>query len=74
MPKPEIIRETLMSLQLCIPDTWSDEHIEEFANTAKHVGGEWRWRIRQEASGSDPARNPCAAQPGHVHLIVDLKR
>jgi len=62
---PEIICAELLSLQLCIPQDWSNHDIENLAEEKNPCGTTHGWRF-DESLG----RVPCSDRPGFVHVIV----
>jgi len=74
MQKPEVTREGLLDMQVCVPEDWIDSQVEEFANKENCCGTMSGWRIRKEGSellDGSPERNPCAKRKGCVHITLD---
>jgi hypothetical protein len=74
MQKPEVTREGLLDMQVCVPEDWIDSQVEEFANKENCCGTMSGWRIRKEGSellDGSPERNPCAERKGCVHITLD---
>jgi len=73
-PEAEITRSGLLDMQVCVPKTWMDHQIEEFANANNPAGTEAGWTIRRQGSsllaGADE-RVPCEERNGCVHLMLD---
>lgn len=67
---PEIVRYSLLNLQVCVPEDYTDEQVEEFANKNMPTGIPSPWKITQ-ASNGDPVRNPCRERNGCVHILLD---
>lgn len=73
-PEPEILRISIFSLQVCVPGSFTDKQVEEFANDAAPTGISSGWGIRKEGEESlkgDPERNPCDTREGCVHIVLD---
>lgn len=74
VPQPEVTRRGLLGMQVCVPESFTDEQAEEFANNDTPTGIESRWTIRREG---DPAlcgcaeRVPCEDRAGCVHIMMD---
>ena len=63
-----------LSMQVCVPNTWSDILIVAFANGENPCGTESGWHIRRAGDpllNGDPERQPCNTQAGFVHLMLD---
>ena len=70
----EVTRRGVFSMQICVPEKWTDEKVREFANNANECGTENGWFIRREgdkALHGDPERQPCKQRTGHVHIMLD---
>lgn len=69
----QIVRHGLLDLQVCVPEDYTDEQAETYANDARPTGIESKWRMR---SADDPAQNgapirvKCQQDPGHVHIML----
>lgn len=70
----EVTRAGLLSIQVCVPTDYTDQQVEEFANTERPTGIESPWRIRRQGdpllAGADE-RVKCEERDGHVHLMLD---
>jgi len=74
MQKPEVTREGLLDMQVCVPEDWSDKQVEDFANKEIFCGTRSGWRIRKEGSEfleGTSERNPCSERKGCVHITLD---
>jgi hypothetical protein len=67
----EIIRKKVFSMQVCVPEDWTDEQIIEFANTDTPSGTTMGWAIYKGDDGQ-PRSVLCADKEGHKHLVVDV--
>ena len=72
--KPETTRRALTSLQVCVPQDYTDEQVIEFANADNPTGLDRGWAIRREGDPllvGDPERMPCESRAGCVHIMLD---
>lgn len=72
--KPEITRSGLFSMQVCVPDKFTDEQATEFANTENPAGTSNGWGIRREgdeALSGCAERVNCSDRNGCVHIMFD---
>lgn len=69
----EVTRVSIFDMQVCVPEDYTDDQAERFANTANPAGTMGGWRMRE---ADDPAqagaaiRVPCRDRPGHVHIML----
>lgn len=71
--KPEVTRMALFHLQVCVPEGFTDEEVETFANEAQPAGTTHGWTIRRAGDPGgkkDPERNPCDTRVGCVHIVL----
>lgn len=72
--KPEVTKRGLLGMQVCVPADYSNEQVEQFANTDNPTGIESKWVIRRQG---DPAlagcdeRVQCESRAGCVHIMLD---
>lgn len=67
----EITHFSMFDIQVCVPDTWTDEQILGFAPICGTTHG---WNIRKEGCrdlAGMPERNPCEKRKGFVHIMLD---
>ena len=71
---PEVIRHSLLSLQVCVPSSWDDEAVRDFAEKERPCGTTNGWEIRRQGSkylaGCDE-RVQCQDRPDFVHIVLD---
>jgi len=67
---PEIIRCSVFALQVCVPATWTDEEIEEFAEQEHPAGAFDGWHIQRD--GPYPERVSCNDREGFIHVVVEV--
>lgn len=71
---PQVTQETLLAMQVCVPSSWTDRQVKDFADCARLCGTEVGWIIRKEGHhllAGDPERAPCDKRPGYVHIVLD---
>lgn len=72
--EPEITRRGALSIQVCVPASWSDEKVKEFADRENLCGTENGWVIRREGDrllNGDPERVACQSRAAFVHVMLD---
>lgn len=71
--KAEVTRRGVLDCQVCVPKSWTDKDVEDFANAMNPCGTSGGWRVRKdkELLAGDPVRNPCEDRAGFVHLMLD---
>ena len=70
---PQVIRSSLLAMQLCVPDDWTEEQIVTFAESQNPCGTTHGWGLCQDGHaslGGTPARMNCANENGRVHVVV----
>lgn len=73
MNKPSVTRCGILDMQVCVPSTFSDEQVEEFANRNNPAGTEAGWAITKEGDpvlAGDPERIACQDRDGYVHIML----
>lgn len=71
MSDPQVVREHLLSKQVCVPEEWTDQQVLEFAGDSGTSAG---WQIRREGDPmliGHPERVTCGARQGYVHIVLD---
>lgn len=70
----QVTRRGLLGMQVCVPKTWTDEQVEEFANSENPTGIESKWQIRRQGdsalNGCDE-RVQCEQREPCCHLMLD---
>ena len=72
--KPEITRQGLLSIQVCVPHDWKDEQVTDFANQELPTSIKSRWSIRKAGHKllqNDPERQPCNERSNFCHIMLD---
>jgi len=69
----QVVRTSFLSMQVCIPNEWTDSEIIYFAEKENPCGTTNGWFIRTEKKllENDPSRNPCSEIKGFVHVMLD---
>ena len=67
---PEIVRWSLLSLQVCVPEDYTDEQVTEFANKNQPTGLDHGWCIQRKHENGDPERVPCESRRGCIHVVL----
>lgn len=73
-PWPEVVKVSLLDMQVCVPADWTDEQVTDYANSASPTGIRSDWAIRKEGSEylqGAPERCPCDDREGCVHISLD---
>lgn len=69
-----VIRYGALDMQVCVPDNWTDNHVEQFADMENECGTAYGWAIRKKGGkllDGQPERNPCVERNGFVHITLD---
>lgn len=64
----------VLDMQICVPQDWTDEEAEFYANQINPSGLDHGWKIRREGDkrlGGSPERCPCAQREGMIHIMLD---
>lgn len=70
----EVTKLGIFDMQVCIPVDWTDQQVQEFAESENSCGTAQGWLIRREGDiclKGDPERRPCAVRTDHVHIMLD---
>jgi len=70
-----VTKKTAFSIHVCVPASWSDEQVIDFAESEWSCGTENGWQIRRQGDpllyGNDE-RVPCRGHPkDKVHIVLD---
>ena len=74
MAEAEVTYRGFLDMQVCVPSTWSDEEVRDFANRENLCGTKMGWQIRREgdaALSGDPERAVCNIDSQRVHIMLD---
>lgn len=68
-----ILKAGLLSMQVCVPSTWTDDETVAWAEREQPCGTTLKWQIARDGDsclGGDPARVTCADDPEMVHVVL----
>lgn len=77
MEKPEVTRRGVLSMQVCVPEDWTDGQVKAFADRQNLCGTVNGWVIRKEGDdllAGAPERVKCSGRggrDGYVHIMLD---
>ena len=63
MRDPAVILEKFLSVQVCVPEHWTDEEVKDFAEAKYSCGTSAGWSPRSD-------RVPCADGGDMVHVVL----
>ena len=70
----EVVRSSFLSLQVCVPKTWTDQQATEFAEKDTPCGTQNGWQMRKQGdpnlAGCDE-RVQCTQHADNVHIMLD---
>jgi hypothetical protein len=72
--QPMVTRAGALTLQVCVPEGWTDDQVKSFANERNLAGTTHGWSVCKAGNSvlvGDPERVPCEANPGYVHVMMD---
>lgn len=70
----EVTKVGVLDMQVCVPATWTDEQVIQFAEQENPCGTVCGWFIRKQGDPlleKAPERTPCAHHKGYVHIMLD---
>lgn len=74
MSEPTLTRAGLLDCQVCVPASWSDDQVTEFAQKVNPCGTTHGWQVRKQGNkllaGADE-RVQCAQRSDCVHIMLD---
>ncbi len=74
MTGPQVTKMSMLAMQVCVPEDWTDYQATDFAESEYPCGTEHGWQMRNqgdEALAGDDERVPCRARHGYVHIMLD---
>ena len=72
--RAQITHRGCLDMQVCVPATWGDKQIIDFAESENPCGTTHGWGLRREGNKAlqgQPERNPCTSRDGCVHVMLD---
>ena len=73
-PGPQVTKMSMLALQVCVPEEWTDYQAQDFAESQYPCGTEHGWRARQQGDellAGDDAHVSCRERSGYVHIMLD---
>ena len=70
---PKVMMYSLLSMQVCVPTSFTDAQVVEFANLNNPSETQNGWQIRRQANTKPTVsaeRAPCL-RAGYVHVILE---
>jgi len=70
----QVLKSSMLSIQVCVPKQWEDSKVLEFAEKENPCGTMNGWQIRREGDEAligMPERNQCDEQTDFVHIMLD---
>ena len=71
---PVITHVGIFDLQVCVPQDWTDDEAEGFANRENECGTTKGWTMRRNGSSAlqgASERVTCEGRAGFVHIMMD---
>lgn len=72
--KPNLVRASLLDMQICVPKEYTDEQVIEAAELLNPSGTKNGWQIRKQGHEDlrgDDERVTCAKWDENVHVTLD---
>jgi len=69
-----VTRRGVLDMQVCVPKTWTDKQVKEFADTQNLCGTTLGWSIRREGDSllrGAKERVQCSDDKNNVHIMLD---
>ena len=70
--KPMITQVGIFDMQVCVPESWSNDEVEEWATKENPAGTERGWRMKRTGEESLRGANErvkCEGRDGFVHIM-----
>lgn len=74
MVEAEVTQRGMFDMQVCVPGTWSDEDVKNFADREYPCGTDRGWFIRRAGDAAlqgEPERTTCGIDAQRVHIMLD---
>ena len=68
-----VLKSTILAMQVCVPETHTEEQIIAFAEKENPCGTSHGWGIAKEGHASlmgHSARVKCSELSGHIHCVL----
>ena len=72
--QPAMLRMSLLDMQVCVPEVWTDDQVVAWAEGCQPCGTTAGWAVRREGDPhllGDPERVPCLTRTGFIHVILE---
>ena len=71
--EPEVSRMGFLDMQVCVPSSWDDKSVKDYADKNNLCGTVNGWAIRKESSNlfGSPERVKCHDKEDFVHIMLD---
>jgi hypothetical protein len=69
-----VTKRGFLDMQVCVPKTWEDFEVQEFAEKENPCGTTAGWQIRREGSkylDGSPERAQCQKYVDNVHIMLE---
>jgi len=73
--EPEIVRASLIEMQVCVPKHWMENQVIEFAlsrNPKAQTKSGWRERRQGSLLEGNGERKPCFDKHDYVHVFLEI--
>lgn len=67
-----VTKNGIFDMQVCVPEDWTDEQVEAWANRENPAGTENGWSMKhagEESLSGCPERVPCEGRKGFIHIM-----
>ena len=74
MSEPQVTKMSMLAMQVCVPEDWTDYQATDFAEAEYPCGTEHGWQMRKqgdEALAGADERVSCRERSGYVHVMFD---
>lgn len=65
---PNVLRETVFTLQVCVPKSMTDDEVEQHFERVRPAGTAHGWRI---SANAEPRCAQCLQYAGNVHFVLE---
>lgn len=71
--EPQVVRQKLLGIQVCVPKSWTNKKVQDFANRSVPSGTSGGWKVVKKHDNGDKARVACASKErdNFVHIILE---
>ena len=65
--QPQVVRINILAMQVCVPKSFTDAQVKEFAERENPCGTTHGWQVRHD----EPARVQCTERAECVHIVLE---